>query len=79
MDNEGLKDALEASLGLEQKGYDHYQGALDDAKNPLTQELFKTLAKQELEHMKRIKELFETGPKEITAETIPADALERVV
>jgi rubrerythrin len=79
MGTEGLKDALQASLGLEQKGYDHYQKALADAKNPLTQKLFTTLAEQELEHMRRIRELFEEGEKETTAATIPGEALEMVV
>jgi rubrerythrin len=79
MGSEGLKDALQASLGLEQKGYDHYQKALGDARNPLTQKLFTTLAKQELEHMKRIRELFEEGEKKTVDATIPGEALEMVV
>lgn len=79
MNSGGLKDALQASLGLEQKGYEHYKQALDDAKNPLTQKLFTALAEQELEHMKRIRELFEKGAAETSADTIPGEALEMVV
>ncbi len=79
MNSDGIKDALQASLGLEQKGYEHYKQALDDAKNPLTQKLFTTLAEQELEHMKRIRELFEKDTAETSADTIPGEALEMVV
>jgi rubrerythrin len=79
MGSDGLKDALQAAIGLEQKGYDHYQKALEDAKNPLTQKLFTTLAEQELEHMRIIRELFEGGAKETSAAVIPGEALEMVV
>lgn len=79
MGTDGLKEALQASLGLEQKGYDHYRAALADAKNPLTQRLFTTLADQELEHMKRIRELFEKDARETSDATIPGEALEMVV
>jgi rubrerythrin len=79
MDNKGLHEALEASVGLEQKGYDHYTKALTDAKNPLTKKLFATLAEQELEHIRRIKELFEEGAEKASGDTIPAEALEMVV
>jgi rubrerythrin len=76
---EGLKEALQTSIGLEQKGHDHYIKALADATNPLTQRLFKTLADQELEHMARIRELFEKGVKKTSEATIPGEALEMVV
>ena len=79
MGTDGLGDALQASLGLEQKGYDHYKKALADAKNPLTQKLFTTLADQELEHMRRIRELFEKDAEETSDATIPGEALEMVV
>lgn len=76
---EGLDDALQASLGLEQKGYDHYKKALEDTKNPLTRKLFATLADQEMEHMRRIRELFEKGDKGTSDATIPGEALEMMV
>jgi rubrerythrin len=75
----GLKEALNAALGLEQKGYEHYKEALGDAKNPLTKKLFSTLAEQELEHMNRIRELFEKDSKETSHTTIPGQALEMIV
>ncbi|MBA7593958.1 ferritin family protein [candidate division WOR-3 bacterium] len=77
--NPGLNEALQAALGLEQKGYDHYKQALSQAKNPLTESLFSTLADQELDHMRRIRELFEVSPSEPTKVSIPRSELEKVV
>ncbi len=79
MDSGGLKGALEASIGLEQKGYDHYKAALVDAKNPLSKRLFAELAEQEKEHMRMIRALYEKGPKETSASTIPSEALEMII
>lgn len=79
MGKDSLEGALQASLGLEQKGYDHYQQALTEAKNPLTQKLFGTLAEQELEHMRRIRELSGSGTEKMDTDTIPVEALEMMV
>jgi rubrerythrin len=79
MENKRLHDALEASIGLEQKGYDHYTQALAEAKNPLTKKLFATLAEQELEHMRRIRELFEKEAGKDSCDIIPGTALEMIV
>jgi rubrerythrin len=79
MDSGGLKGALKASVGLEQKGYDHYKAALADAKNPLTKRLFAKLAEQEQEHMRIIREIYEKGAKATSASTIPSEALEMVI
>ena len=79
MDKKGLHDALEASIGLEQKGYDHYTQALADARNPLTKKLFTVLADQERAHIQRIRELFEAGEAKVSGDTIPGEALEMIV
>jgi rubrerythrin len=79
MRDSGLSDVVNAALELEQKGYDHYIQVSDKTQNPLTKRLFSVLAEQELDHMKKIRELFETDTSETTEETIPGVELEQVV
>jgi rubrerythrin len=57
--SKGVKADLQAAISLEEKGHIFYKEAASKAGNPLTKKLFSVLAEQELEHKKRIQEIFE--------------------
>jgi len=61
MDNKqgGLLEALATSLDFERKGGEHYIQLGIDTKQHLAKNLFYNLAKQEIDHMMRIEEIFE--------------------
>jgi len=77
--NEGLKKALEAALRLEDKGYSYYTNIAQKAKNPLTKNLFVTLAEQELQHKKRINELYKESSVDIPETSLTEEVLENAV
>jgi len=77
--SEGLKKALEAALKLEDKGYSYYTDIAQKAKNPLTKNLFATLAEQELQHKKRINELYKESSVDIPEITLTEELLENTV
>ncbi len=53
-----LRDALNSALSLEHSGHDYYVRVAENAKNPLTREVFNALAAQELLHMERIQDIY---------------------
>ncbi|OQX53807.1 MAG: hypothetical protein B5M53_06545, partial [Candidatus Cloacimonas sp. 4484_209] len=74
--NKRLKKALEAALKLEDKGYSYYIDIAQKAKNPLTKNLFAALAEQELQHKKRINELYKESSVDIPEITLTEELLE---
>lgn len=58
-DLKGPEIDLKAAISLEEKGHIFYKEAASKAVNPLTKRLFSVLSKQELEHKKRIQEIYE--------------------
>lgn len=54
MNGTGL-NMLESALTLEEKGFTHYQKALDGIKNPLGHDMIESLMRDEQVHMERIR------------------------
>lgn len=53
-----MRQALEKALDFEKEGYEFYKKIAAEMQNPLAKRLFESLAEQENEHMKRIKEIY---------------------
>jgi len=71
-------EAIRAALDFEQRGHDYYKDIAAHAENPLTRTVFSTLADEELQHMERIRQLYdETGAGE--APSAPPGSLEEAV
>ncbi len=56
-----MHEALKNALDLEVKGFEYYREVAEKAKNPLTAEVFKALADQELVHMEYIQKVYDFG------------------
>lgn len=74
-----LPAALRAALDLEQRGHDYYRETASRAENPLTRMVFSALADEELQHMKRISELYEHGGSAPMTSSIPGGSPESAV
>lgn len=57
---EFLKHSFKEAIKFEQYGREFFLKASDEAKNPLAKEIFAKLADEELKHIKRIKEVFDS-------------------
>lgn len=55
-----LKGALKEAINFETSGREFFLKAAETSKNPMAKEIFKNLADEELKHIKRIKEVFDT-------------------
>ncbi|ADL07004.1 DUF892 family protein [Thermosediminibacter oceani] len=55
-----MKEALEKALNFEKEGFEFYKKIAAEMQNPLAKRLFESLAEQEKEHMKKIKEIYES-------------------
>ncbi|MCX7991825.1 MAG: ferritin family protein [Proteobacteria bacterium] len=68
-----LKNSLREAIIFEQNGREFFLKSAEEAKNPFAKEIFKTLADEELKHIKRIKEVFDNLVRENVLPTnIPA-------
>jgi rubrerythrin len=56
-----MHEALKSALELEAKGFEYYRDVAEKAKNPLTTEVFKALADQELVHMETIQKMYDSA------------------
>ena len=63
MDKLELEKVLKESLALEQKGYKWYSEGAEKITNSLGKRMLKRLADDELTHIKRIKEIYESITK----------------
>jgi rubrerythrin len=63
-------EALKLAIETEQKGYDFFKKARDMAKTEVTRDLFDTLAKDELLHMKVIEDYYSRLTGEGTRHTV---------
>jgi rubrerythrin len=63
MNKNELEKTLKESLALEQKGYKWYSEGADKITNSLGRKMLKRLAEDELTHIKRIKEIYESLTK----------------
>jgi len=79
MEAKNLKDAFNIAIELEEKGHQYYKGIAQKADNPLTKQLFTTLAEQELEHINRIEEFYNKSPDIALEKAISRDELEKAV
>jgi rubrerythrin len=55
-----LSDALKLAMEFEKEGLDYYRLAQDKCKHPLGKRMFESLAGDEINHMKRIKDIFDS-------------------
>lgn len=55
-----INDALKLAMEFEKEGFDYYHQARDKSKHPMGKKMFESLAEDEVLHMKRIKELFDS-------------------
>ena len=60
MDKDELNKVLKESLAIEQKGFKWYSEGAERITNSLGRKMLKRLAEDELTHIKRIKEIFES-------------------
>ena len=63
MDRSEMEKVLKESLALEQKGYKWYSEGAEKITNSLGRRMLKRLADDELTHIKRIKEIYESLTK----------------
>jgi len=68
MDKNELEKVLKESLDLEQKGYKWYSEGAEKITNSLGRRMLKRLAEDELTHIKRIKEIYESLTKNTLSE-----------
>lgn len=68
MEKNELKKVLKESLALEQKGYKWYSEGAEKITNSLGRRMLKRLADDELIHIKRIKEIYESLTKDDLSE-----------
>ena len=69
MKKEELKSVLKKSLALEEKGYQWYIEGAEKITNSLGRRMLKRLAEDELNHIRRIKEIYASLP-ENTLDTV---------
>ncbi len=55
-----LKNSFREAIVFEQNGREFFLKAAEETKNSLAKEIFKNLADEELKHIKRIKEVFDS-------------------
>ncbi len=55
-----ISDALKLAMEFEKEGLEYYHQARDKCKHPMGKKMFESLAEDEVLHMKRIKELFDS-------------------
>jgi rubrerythrin len=60
MDTKEMEEVLQKSLALEEKGYEWYAEGAKKITNSLGKRMLERLAKDELNHMKRIKDIYES-------------------
>jgi len=63
MDKSELEQVLKESLAIEQKGHKWYSEGAEKIKNSLGRRMLKRLAEDELIHIQRIKEIYESVTK----------------
>ena len=63
MDKSELEQVLKESLAIEQKGHKWYSECAEKIKNSLGRRMLKRLAEDELIHIQRIKEIYESVTK----------------
>lgn len=61
---EFLKHSFKEAIKFEEYGKQFFMKASREAKNPMAKEIFEKLAEEELKHIKRIKEVFDSLTKE---------------
>ncbi|GAB6137737.1 ferritin family protein [Halanaerobaculum tunisiense] len=71
-------EALNLAIELEEKGHNYYTKHYKETQNPLSRQVLKSLADQELDHIKTFKQIAE-GKNISTAQQNPADDIEQDV